>query len=341
MAERWPNSQPRIDAAGEFKTYVPHTPSQRHTRLPNHPHLFVMAGADGQSRSGPHGPIRALTIHHHEHAGRNSSGKITVNGRGGGHKRRTRLVDVQRVEVGEQDVVRIEYDPGRTAHIALLRHRTSGALSYILAPDGLRAGDIVQSWQRSITGSSDTQARSQIELELLRTSTIKTGNCLQLRDIPIGTTICCISLHHPGEEADRRDKLAQLKPLLESPSLRAVQPGGVVRRSSLEQKRQVGGMLCRAAGSSATLQGFENAPSTYAQVKLPSGEVRRIDYRCTAVIGAVSNHTHQGERLGKAGRNRHKGRRPKGASRPLCSSLTGSPRYRHGTVRQTLAHPLR
>ena len=121
-----------------FKTYLPVTPSLRQLRQPISEHLHKG------------GPYRDLTEAKRSSGGRNHHGRITTRARGGGHKRRIRLVDFTRRETGEQDVVRIEYDPGRSAHIALLKHRESGAMSYILAPTTLREGDVVQSFRSGV-----------------------------------------------------------------------------------------------------------------------------------------------------------------------------------------------
>ena len=269
MKLRSPNSVPRIDAAGEYKTYVPHTPGIRHLKRPNHPHLWM-----GK-------PLHDLTVHKRSTGGRNNAGRLTVAGRGGGHRRRIRLVDTRRPHPGEYDVVRIERDPGRSGHLALVRHRTSGALSYILAASGVRAGDTVQTWRsaesKTHTQTDDVKANvsmgdmpEYLKIDLMRTATVKEGNCLELRDIPAGTAICSIGL-----------QVGQ------------------------------GGRLCRAAGTAATLASIDPDPGPWAHVRLPSGEVRKILKQCTAVIGRISNPTHQGRILGKAGRARWLGLRPK------------------------------
>lgn len=129
----------RID--GQFKTFKPITPSIRHLRQPLTPWLYKG------------GPLRELTFAKRGTGGRNANGRITVRGRGGGHKRRIRQVDFMRLEKDLQDVVRIEYDPNRSAHIALLRSRDAESKrpwSYILAPEGLSPGDTVQSFRSGV-----------------------------------------------------------------------------------------------------------------------------------------------------------------------------------------------
>jgi large subunit ribosomal protein L2 len=178
--------------------------------------------------------------------GRNNTGKITTRHKGGGHKRQYRLIDFRRHDKDGVDarVAEIEYDPNRTARIALL-HYADGDKRYILAPDGLKQGDIVSS---------------------SRNADIQPGNSLPVGEIPAGTMI-----------------------------------------HNVELKRGKGGQLVRSAGVAAQLMAKDG---DYAQVKLPSGEIRKIHVTCRATIGQVSNTEHQNVSLGKAGRARWLGRRP-------------------------------
>ncbi|EJD03521.1 ribosomal protein L2 [Fomitiporia mediterranea MF3/22] len=265
-----------------FKTYKPVTPGIRHLRRPLNDHLW--AGR----------PIKALTIPLRKKGGRNNQGRITIRHRGGGHKRRLRTVDFMRADGGPQDVIRIEYDPGRSGHIALIRGRDANAnggmrYCYILAPEGLRAGDVVQSFRNGIPkgtvpgfdgnlnasfaiqedGTTSKQTTTQsLTIGLLRAATVRTGNVLPLKLIPPGTPIHCISLF-----PDRRMTLV------------------------------------RSAGTSATVVTHEE-DGRYTQVKLQSGEVRKVLQSCCATIGKVSNPLHRYRSLGKAGRKRWLGRRP-------------------------------
>jgi large subunit ribosomal protein L2 len=190
-------------------------------------------------------PERALTEALRKKGGRNNTGRVTVRHRGGGHKRRYRIIDFKRdkFDVAAR-VLAIEYDPNRSARIALLEYE-DGEKRYIIAPLGLKVGDRVANG----------------ELTQLRT-----GDALPIRDIPVGTLIHNIEL----------------------------QPGR-------------GGQLVRSAGVSAQLLAKEGA---YAQVRMPSGEVRLISDRCMATIGQVGNTEHGNVKLGKAGRNRWLGWRP-------------------------------
>lgn len=190
-------------------------------------------------------PERSLLERSKKSGGRNNQGRVTSRFRGGGHKRRYRLIDFVRGKTGVPALVaEIEYDPNRTARIALL-HYKDGEKAYILAPDGLSQGDEVVSGKNA---------------------DIRPGNCLPLGAIPTGTLI-----------------------------------------HNIEMRLGKGGQLVRSAGVAATLMAKDK---DYAQVKLPSGEVRKIHIKCRATIGQVSNAEHQNVKLGKAGRSRWLGWRP-------------------------------
>lgn len=178
-------------------------------------------------------------------AGRNHNGHITTRHKGGGHKHHYRVIDFKRNKDGiSAKVERIEYDPNRTAHIALLCY-VDGERRYIIAPRGIQAGAVL------ISGSE---------------APIKIGNALPIRNIPVGTTIHCIEMK-PGK----------------------------------------GAQIARSAGTSAVLLAKEGI---YAQVRLRSGEVRRIHVDCRATIGEVGNEEQSLKKIGKAGANRWRGIRP-------------------------------
>jgi large subunit ribosomal protein L2 len=190
-------------------------------------------------------PQRSLVRGKGRRGGRNNQGKITVRHRGGGHKRRYRIIDFRRDKDGvSARVASIEYDPNRSARIALL-HYVDGEKRYIIAPDGLEPGARVE---------SGAEAPPSV------------GNCLPLKRIPLGTAIHNVELL-PGR----------------------------------------GARMCRSAGASATLVARE---ANWAQISLPSGEIRRVPATCRATIGKVGNSDHMAVRLGKAGRKRWLGRRP-------------------------------
>ena len=262
---------PLVRTDHQFKTFKPITPSIRWVRHPLQTQLH-------RGR-----PVRALTVAKRSTGGRNHHGHITVRGRGGGHRRRLRLVDFYRWEAGEQRVVRLEYDPNRSAHLALIEHNETKRLSYILAPDQLSAGDTVQSYRTMADSSEGPSSSSSLDLGIFRTHAIRPGNVLPLRLIPIGTTIHAISLQPLGPA-----KLVRA----------AGTTGQLVAFSNYRQPDEA-------------LEEGETRNATHAQVRLSSGEVRLVPVNSCATIGVVSNKDHQHRRLGKAGRSRWLGWRPK------------------------------
>lgn len=217
-----------------LKNYRPTTPSRRGLVLVDR----------GELHKGP--PVKTLTEGQSKSGGRNNRGRMTVRRRGGGHKRRYRIVDFKRRKFGvEATVERLEYDPNRSAFIALLRYE-DGERAYIVAPQRLRAGDRVV---------ADEQAD------------IKPGNAMPMRNMPVGTIV-----------------------------------------HNVEMKPGKGGQIARAAGNYAQLIGKD---AGYALLRLSSGEQRMVRAECMATVGAVSNPDNQNVKLGKAGRNRWRGRRPK------------------------------
>jgi len=217
-----------------LKQFRPMTPSQRQLVLVDHSLLHK-----GK-------PVKSLTVGLNKSGGRNSQGRMTVRHRGGGHKRRYRIIDFKRRKFDVPATVeRLEYDPNRTAFIALIRY-DDGELSYILAPQRVRLGDTVISGERA---------------------DIKPGNAMPMKNMPVGTVI-----------------------------------------HNVEMKPNKGGQLARAGGAYAQLIGKD---AGYALLRLSSGEQRMVRGECMASIGAVSNPDRQNIKLGKAGRSRWLGRRPK------------------------------
>jgi large subunit ribosomal protein L2 len=203
-------------------------------------------------------PEHSLLKRKKKKGGRNNQGVITARHRGGGHKRHTRMIDYRRNKDGiVAKVDSIQYDPNRSARVALLFY-ADGEKRYIIAPAGLKAGDQV------VSGADAPPS---------------VGNCLPLKNIPIGMSIHAVELL-PGR----------------------------------------GAALCRSAGSSAVLAARE---ADWAQINLPSGEIRRVPAACKATIGAVGNADHMNVVIGKAGRNRWKGIRP----------------YVRGTAMNPIDHP--
>jgi len=190
-------------------------------------------------------PVAALVEAQSRNAGRNNNGHITVRHVGGGHKQHYRLVDFKRNKDGiPAKVERLEYDPNRTAHLALLCY-ADGERRYILAPKGLEVGATVHNGAEA---------------------PIKAGNCLPLRNIPVGSTLHAIEM----------------------------QPGK-------------GAQLARSAGTSVQLLAREGA---YAQLRLRSGEIRKVHVDCRATLGEVGNEEHSLRQIGKAGATRWRGVRP-------------------------------
>ncbi|QLQ78284.1 hypothetical protein HG537_0A05310 [Torulaspora globosa] len=161
----------------QMKKLKPVSPGLRWYRSPIYPYLY-------KGR-----PVRALTVAKRGKGGRNHSGRITVRHRGGGHKRRIRLVDFSRTEPGQQTVQRIEYDPGRTSHIALLKNNKTGKLSYIIACDGLRAGDVVESYRQGIPQDLLREMGGKVDPAILSVRTAQRGNCLPISMIPVGSIV--------------------------------------------------------------------------------------------------------------------------------------------------------
>ncbi|WP_447984207.1 50S ribosomal protein L2 [Nitrospira sp. Nam74] len=216
-----------------LKQYRPTSPGRRA--------MMVLTNEDLTEKK----PEKSLTKFHTRSGGRNNDGRMTIRFRGSGHKRLYRMIDFKRDKVGiPARVQAIEYDPNRSARIALLAY-VDGEKRYILAPAGLKVNDMVQS-------GPDAEVRP--------------GNALPLTTMPLGTTIHNIELK-PGK----------------------------------------GGQLIRSAGGFAQVMGREEG---YVQVRLKSGEMRRILGTCMATVGQVGNLDHENISIGKAGRSRWLGRRP-------------------------------
>tara|TARA_B100001093_G_scaffold61915_1_gene52071 strand:+ start:368 stop:1198 length:831 start_codon:yes stop_codon:yes gene_type:complete len=216
-----------------LKTFKPYTKTRRATVIVDKKDLWK-----GSS-------YKRLTVGQHSTGGRNNFGRITSRHKGGGVKHKFRIIDFLRNKKNmKAEVERIEYDPNRSAYIALIKYEDNER-RYIICPQGIKIGDKIESGKK-------------IE--------IKIGNTLELQDIPPGTSIHNVELI-PGN----------------------------------------GGKLARSAGSSITLSGLDG---DYAIIKLSSGETRKIRSNCSGTIGVVSNPDQKNVKIGKAGRNRWKGKRP-------------------------------
>ncbi len=216
-----------------YKSFKPYTPGRRQMTVST----FEEITTDK--------PEKSLLAPVHNHGGRNGSGKMTVRHQGGGHKRQYRIIDFKRMKDNvPATVATIEYDPNRTCRIALL-HYADGEKRYIIAPEGIKQGDVIE------TGAQ---------------ADIKPGNNLPLRNIPTGTVVHAIELRPLG-----------------------------------------GAKIARSAGAAVQLVAKDGA---YAQLRMPSGEIRNVDARCRATVGEVGNSDHANIQLGKAGRARWMGKRP-------------------------------
>lgn len=218
-----------------IKSFKPTTPSRR-----------TMTVSDFSDITADKPSVKKLLTTKVKQGGRNNQGRVTVRWIGGGHKRKIRKIDFKRDKDNiPATVVALEYDPNRTARLALLNY-ADGEKRYIVAPDGLKVGDV-------ILASENAE--------------IKTGNCLTLKSIPVGTLVHNVEMR-PGK----------------------------------------GAQMARSAGSFAQVLGKEEE---YAQLRLRSGEVRKVLITCKATIGQVGNLEHENISYGKAGRNRWKGIRPR------------------------------
>ncbi|KAH0447905.1 hypothetical protein IEQ34_023260 [Dendrobium chrysotoxum] len=275
-------TSPFVRNEQQFKTFKPITHSLRWVRTSIQPHLY-------KGR-----PLRALTMTKRSTGGRNHHGHVTVRGRGGGHRKRIRVVDFHRWESGPQKIVRIEYDPGRSAHIALIEHTETKIKSYILATDGLREGDTVQSYRLDEEGIKQATGAG-VSLEAR-------GSAKLIRSA--GAYGQLVAFVHKRSDATKvTAKTSTRGEAASSPSQSAL-PGSFETFDNFEES-------ARVAESENANDKEGGATSVYAQVRLQSGEVRLLKSDCCATIGRVSNVDHEHERLGKAGRSRWLGRRPK------------------------------
>ncbi|KAJ3116860.1 hypothetical protein HK098_006465 [Nowakowskiella sp. JEL0407] len=251
-----------------MKVYKNTSNGQRRRRMPTRFHLHKRSC------------IKRLSFGKRSTGGRNHHGRITIRSRGGGHKKRVRNVDFYRNTPGPHMVVRLEYDPNRSAELCLLRNLSTNGFSYVIRQQDVNVGDVLFSWRSGVPDeieqdeSSTNQQNQGIVVDhfVSRSKMIQKGNCLPLHAIPVGTIISCISLR----------------------------PGGPAK-------------LCRSAGTYGQLLsvGTPNAQGKiYANVRLQSKEVRLFDINCCATIGPIGNSDHHNRIYGKAGIMRHKGWRP-------------------------------
>jgi ribosomal protein L2 len=244
-----------------MQTYKPRTPGVRHLKRPINDHLW---------KGKPYAKLTFAKIGHGK-GGRNNTGRITMRHRGGGARRRIRTVDFKRDEPGKHIVERIEYDPNRSAHLALVENVSTQRKSYIIAAEGMRAGDTIESFRAGIPRSLLESMGGVMDPGMLAAKTAFRGNCLPMKMVPMGTQVFNV-----GSTTNK---------------------GAVFCRSAgthatVIAKNDVGGIIRDVT------------------VRLQSGEVRRVSAEACATIGVASNPHWQFRQLGKAGRSRHLNIRP-------------------------------
>jgi ribosomal protein L2 len=250
-------SAPTRKVAGAFQmqTYKPRTPGVRHLKRPINDHLW---------KGKPYAKLTFAKVGHGK-GGRNNTGRITMRHRGGGVRRRIRTVDFKRDEPGKHIVERIEYDPNRSAHLALVENVSTQRKSYIIAAEGMRAGDTIESFRAGIPQSLLASMGGVVDPGMLAAKTAFRGNCLPIKMVPMGTQV-----YNVGSTTNK---------------------GAVFCRSAgthatVIAKNEVGNTIRDVT------------------VRLQSGEVRRVSAEACATIGVASNPHWQFRQLGKAGRSR-------------------------------------
>jgi len=249
----------------QLKTYKPRTPGVRHLKRPINDHLW---------KGKPYAKLTFAKIGHGK-GGRNNSGRVVMRHRGGGARRRIRTVDYARLAAGKHIVERIEYDPNRSAHLALIESVRTKEKSYIIAAEGMRAGDTVESFLKGIPRTLLASMGGVMDPGMLAAKTAFRGNCLPMHMVPLGTQVYCV-----GSTGGK---------------------GAVFCRSA--------GTYATVIARDEI--GTENKKKvTSVTVRLQSGEVRRVDRDACATIGVASNPHWQFRQLGKAGRSRWLNIRP-------------------------------
>lgn len=256
-----PSAPVRKEGQFQLKTYKPRTPGVRHLRRPINDHLW---------KGKPFTKLTFAKIGHGK-GGRNNRGQVTVRHRGGGHRRRIRTVDFLRMNPGPHTVDRIEYDPNRSAHIALVTRNETGEKSYIIAAEGMRAGDVVESYRAGIPKSLLKSMGGVMDPGMLAAKTAFRGNCLPISMVPLGTQV-----YNVGSTTGK---------------------GAVFCRSA--------GTFAVVVAK----EEFRNKVRDVT-VRLQSGEVRRVAADACATIGVSSNPHFHFRQLGKAGRSRWLNIRP-------------------------------
>ncbi|KAJ9628030.1 mitochondrial 54S ribosomal protein rml2 [Taxawa tesnikishii (nom. ined.)] len=257
-----PPSVPMQNKKGfELRTYKPRTPGVRHLRRPINDHLW---------KGKPFAKLTFAKVGHGK-GGRNNTGRVTMRHRGGGHRRRIRTVDFKRMAPGRHTVDRIEYDPNRSAHLALVTNEKTKDKSYIIAAEGMRAGDAIQSYRAGIPADLMKSMGGVMDPGMLAAKTAFRGNCLPLAMVPLGTQV-----YNVGSTKGQ---------------------GAVFCRSA--------GTFATVIAKDESGKKVRDVT-----VRLQSGEVRRVDPQACATIGVASNPHYHFRQLGKAGRSRWLNIRP-------------------------------
>jgi ribosomal protein L2 len=249
-----------------LRTYKPRTPGLRHLKRPVNDHLW-------KGR-----PLLKLTIARKgQHlGGRNNTGRVTVRHRGGGHKRRIRIVDYKRYLPGKHVVDRIEYDPNRTAHLALVTRLETGEKTYIVAADGMRAGDQIESFRSGIPKELIKEMGGVLDPGMLAAKTASRGNCLPIHMVPLGSQVFNVGSKTRG--------------------------GGVFCRSA--------GTYAIIVSKDEVKSPKGDLEVKSVVVRMQSGEIRKVSPDACCTIGVASNIQSHFTSLGKAGRARWLGKRP-------------------------------
>jgi ribosomal protein L2 len=244
-----------------MQTYKPRTPGVRHLKRPINDHLW---------KGKPYAKLTYAKIGHGK-GGRNNTGRVVMRHRGGGARRRIRTVDFKRDEPGKHIVERIEYDPNRSAHLALVENVATQRKSYIIAAEGMRAGDTIESFRAGIPKSLLASMGGVVDPGMLAAKTAFRGNCLPMKMVPMGTQVFNV-----GSTTNK---------------------GAVFCRSA-------------GTHATVIAKNDVNGIIRDVTVRLQSGEVRRVSAEACATIGVASNPHWQFRQLGKAGRSRHLNIRP-------------------------------
>lgn len=255
----------RKEAGFQLKTYKPRTPGVRHLKRPINDHLY---------KGKPYAKLTFAKVGHGK-GGRNNSGRVVMRHRGGGARRRVRTVDFKRQAPGKHTVERIEYDPNRSAHLALIESVKTKTKSYIIASEGMRAGDVIESFLSGIPKDLLDSMGGVMDPGMLAAKTAFRGNCLPMHMVPMGTQVYCVG---------------------SAPGRGAVFCRSAGTYATVIAKDEVGG------------EGKKKVKDV--TVRLQSGEVRKVAKDACATIGVASNPHWQFRQLGKAGRSRWLNIRP-------------------------------